>query len=194
MNRNKIPFPIILASASPRRKQLMEEAGYHFTTRVFDTDETIDPTWDPFKTPEYLAQKKARAALAQIKPKEDCLIIAADTIVIKDNQPLGKPENVEHAAEMLRSLSNTVHQVVTGVAFEGTHQFTFNDITDVYMDHLSEKEIKHYIDHYLPLDKAGAYGIQQWIGHNKIKKIVGSYTNVMGLPMHKLYQAIELFT
>lgn len=194
MNRNKIPFPIILASASPRRKQLMEEAGYHFTTRSFDTDETIDPNWDPFKAPEYLAQKKAKAAFAQIKPEEDCLIIAADTIVIKDNHPLGKPENVEHAAEMLRSLSNTVHQVVTGVAFEGTHQFTFHDVTDVYMDHLSENEIKHYINHYLPLDKAGAYGIQQWIGHNKIKKIVGSYTNVMGLPMHKLYQAIELFT
>jgi len=194
MNKMHLPFHLILASASPRRKQLLEEAGYNFTVKVFEIDETIDTAWDLIHSAELLALQKVKEAIKHVNLKEDFLILAADTIVIHNDKPLGKPSSREEAFEMLKSLSNEKHLVVTGVAMSGVHQLSFHDTTEVYFDPMTDEEIYFYIDHYQPYDKAGAYGIQEWIGHNKIKKINGSYTNVMGLPLHKIYQAFELFS
>jgi len=193
IKKMQLPFKLILASSSPRRKQLLEEAGYDFTVKIYEVDETADPNWDIEKTAELIALRKANEALKHIKYKEDYVVLTADTTVICDGELLGKPTSRSDAASMLRKLSNNKHLVVTGVAMNGIHQLSFHETTEVYFDHITNEEISYYIDQYQPFDKAGAYGIQQWIGHNKIKKIVGSYTNVMGLPVQKIYQAFELF-
>ena len=189
---HNLPFDIILASGSPRRAQLLKESGFHFEVQVFEVDETIDPSWPVLKAPEILASIKAKAAAEHIGSMDRKLIIAADTMVILNDAPLNKPADLEEAKQMLKALSGQIHLVVTGVAFEGVHQMSFHDTTEVQFDHLSDREIDYYLHQYKPFDKAGAYGIQQWIGHNKIKSINGSYTNVMGLPTAKLFQAFRL--
>lgn len=186
-------YKIILASASPRRQQLMHDAGFQFEVRLKCTEETYPETLVPVDVPEYLARLKAAAFDGQIAADE--LLITADTIVCLDAKILGKPKNREHAIEILRQLSGQKHTVVTGVCLTTRQkQQTFSSLTDVYFKPLSEEEIIFYIDTYKPFDKAGAYGIQEWIGYIGITRIDGSFYNVMGLPVQKLYEQLQNFT
>lgn len=181
---------IILASQSPRRKQLMEQAGYSFTVVIADVDETNPPGMHGMDVPEFLAKKKA-AAIEKNQPA-DAVIIAADTIVLLDNEILGKPVDVAHAKETLKKLSGRMHKVVTGVCIQkGQDQRSFSVVTEVYFRPLTEEQIDHYIEHYKPMDKAGAYAIQEWIGLLGIERINGDYYNVMGLPIGEVALVLD---
>jgi septum formation protein len=183
---------IILGSQSPRRKELLGQMGYDFGVLVSDIDETIDPELPIHKVPESIAVKKAEALRNQLK--EDEVLITADTLVILDNEAIGKPANEAEAFQILSRLSNQKHLVITGVCLQ-SHAKTicFSATTEVYFGALSPSEIQSYIKRYSPFDKAGSYGIQEWIGYIGVEKIVGSYTNVMGLPTHELYNALKKF-
>ena len=182
---------IILASQSPRRKQLLEQAGYQFSVIVADVDETNPPGMPGAEVPEFLARKKA-AAIQHLAPY--ALIIAADTVVLLGNDILGKPTDTAHAQQMLEQLSGKMHQVVTGVCMQqGEKIVSFSVLTEVYFRTLTTEQITHYITHYHPLDKAGAYAIQEWIGMIGIEKIAGDYYNVMGLPISEVASNMKLF-
>lgn len=184
-------FPIILASKSPRRQELMQLMELDFKVVLKDVDETYPEGLLPAEIAVYIAEKKA-AAFEQ--ERTDSIVITADTIVAFNNEILGKPDDARHAAEMLTKLSGTNHQVYTGVSLAyGAKISSFYDTTEVFFNRLTAEQIAHYIDHYNPLDKAGAYGIQDWIGFIAVEKIIGSYTNVMGLPTEKLYKALLTF-
>ncbi len=172
---------LILASGSPRRKMLLEQAGYQFTVVDANIDETI-PTNIPLdNVPVHLAEQKA-AAVADKYP--GATIIAADTVVILDHSILGKPSDAADAIEMLRKLSGKVHLVVTGVCIRKNNlHHLISSTTEVHFKKLDEETIAYYVDHFKPLDKAGAYAIQEWIGLVGIEKINGDYYNVMGLPV-----------
>jgi len=188
---NSIP-PFILASSSPRRKQLLEEAGFTFEVVSYNTDESFDERMNPIDVVEFLAKKKLLAAHNWLQKR---LVITADTLVFKDNKILGKPQDRKDAVDMLRFLSNGQHEVVTSVCIgyqNHLEQFSVN--TKVQFDKLKKEEIEHYVDQYLPFDKAGSYGIQEWIGLIGIAKIDGSYTNVVGLPLNETYRAIIDFS
>lgn len=186
-------YKIILASGSPRRHQLMRDAGFDFEVRLKSTEEIYPAALSAEKIPEYLSCLKAAAFKDELK--EDELLITADTIVCLGAKVLGKPRNRESAIEMLHQLSGRKHKVVTGVCLTTIHkQQTFSVLTDVYFKDLSEEEIIYYIDRYQPFDKAGAYGIQEWIGYIGIERIDGSFYNVMGLPVQKLYETLKSFT
>jgi len=182
---------IILASQSPRRKQLMEAAELNFEIIIADVDETI-PQGVPAKlVPEFLAKKKATAIESKV---HDALIIAADTIVLANDEILGKPEDEKHAREILKKLSGKKHEVVTGVCMQkGEQQITFSVVTEVHFRELTTEQITHYVAHYKPFDKAGAYAIQEWIGMIGIEKINGDYYNVMGLPIGEVVKKLMLF-
>lgn len=183
--------PIILASKSPRRQQLLRDLGFEFTIKTKDTDETYPEDLKTEAVPEYLAIKKARALLDEV---DNEIIIASDTIVVQSGQILGKPENKEEAYSMLSSLSGKSHEVITGVCLLSKFkEITFKETTLVTFTALSKEEIDNYIKHYQPFDKAGSYGIQEWLGMIAISKIEGSYFNVMGLPTHKLYKELLQF-
>lgn len=185
-------YKIILASASPRRQQLMRDAGFEFEIRLKNTEEIYPGTLAPVEVPEYLSRLKAAAFAAEIQ--DDELLITADTVVCLGAKVLGKPDNREHAIEILRQLSGQKHTVVTGVCLTTRHrQQSFSSFTDVYFKELTEEEIVYYIDHYKPFDKAGAYAIQEWIGYIGIKRIDGSFYNVMGLPVQQLYTTLQSF-
>ncbi|MEG1950633.1 MAG: Maf family nucleotide pyrophosphatase [Odoribacter sp.] len=185
-------YKIILASASPRRHQLMEEAGFKFEVRLKHTEEIYPKELQTEKIPEYLAYLKAKAFENELKADE--LLITADTIVCLGTKTLGKPAHREDAIEMLHQLSGHKHTVVTGVCLTTVRQQkSFSALTDVYFKNLTNEEIIYYIDHYKPFDKAGAYGIQEWIGYIGIERIDGSFYNVMGLPIQKLYEALKYF-
>ncbi len=192
MGKIKLPYKLILASTSPRRQQLMTEAGYTFEIMPSHIPEDIDPKWAIEDIPVKLAYQKANDVRSKIN-NDDTLIIGADTIVVHQGEQLGKPSSRSEAVSMLKRLSNDEHTVITGVCFAGVHNLTFSDTSVVKMDKLTDKEIEFYIQHFNPMDKAGAYGIQEWIGHNKILSFKGSYTNVMGLPMQRIYAALCLF-
>jgi len=182
---------IVLASGSPRRKQLMELAELPFRVLVSDADETNPPGMPGELVPEFLAKKKADA-VHDLAP--DALIIAADTIVLLDHQILGKPKDEADAIHMLSHLSGRMHQVVTGVCIlKGSRQYSFSTTTQVYFRSLSNAQIAHYVSGYKPYDKAGAYAIQEWIGIIGIEKIVGDYYNVMGLPIGELLLHLQQF-
>ena len=186
-----LDFKILLASQSPRRAQLLSESGFsNITIRPTDVDETV-PNDIPIKeAAEFLARKKAK--FAEKFSEQNEIVIAADTIVIRGKKMYNKPENKAAAAQMLRELSGKVHLVVTGVCVIGQgKEISFSEITRVKFADLSDVEIDFYISNYKPYDKAGAYGIQEWIGHCKIDKIEGSFTNVMGLPMHRIYACLK---
>jgi septum formation protein len=186
-------YQIILASASPRRKQLFEELGIQYTIQPKDVDESYDPQLPPQKVAEYLSEKKARA-FSNKEISENTLVIAADTIVAVNDLILGKPENNEDARKMLQQLSGRDHEVITGVTIRTHYNLkTFSVGTRVYFKELSDEEITYYIQNFKPFDKAGAYGIQEWIGHVAIERIEGSYFNVMGLPTHRLYEELISF-
>ncbi len=172
---------IILASQSPRRKQLMEMAELSFEVLIADVDETNPPGMPGEEVPEFLARKKADAVAHLV---QDAIVIAADTVVLLDHHILGKPRDAAHAIEILGQLSGRMHKVVTGVCIrQGAKERGFSVTTEVYFRKLTPTQIEHYVTHYKPFDKAGAYAIQEWIGVTGIEKINGDYYNVMGLPI-----------
>ncbi|GGH71534.1 Maf family nucleotide pyrophosphatase [Phaeocystidibacter marisrubri] len=181
---------IILGSGSPRRKQLLADLGYDFEVRVSDADESAPNHLSAEETVEWVARSKAQALRETLV--DDELLITADTEVWKKNRRYGKPANRESAVEMLRSLSGTSHQVISGICLcnrELLH--TFHVTTEVAFVELSEEMISHYVDTYQPFDKAGAYGIQEWIGMVGIAELSGSYYNVVGLPTTEVFEAIQ---
>ncbi len=175
---------IILGSKSPRRIELLKLMGFQFKLKKLDVDESYPQSLSPIQVALFLSKKKANHYL--IKNNE--ILICADTIVYRDKTVFGKPSSNEDAQNMLQKLSNKQHIVVTGVTLKTNKQtVSFYDKSSVYFKKLSIKEIQYYIKNYNPLDKAGGYGIQDWIGLIGIKNISGSFYNVMGLPTHKLY-------
>ncbi|MEI8278950.1 MAG: Maf family protein [Bacteroidota bacterium] len=180
---------IVLASQSPRRKQLLQEAGYDFTIIVADVDETNPPGMPGEEVPEHLAKKKATAIQHMAT---DTIVIAADTVVLLDHHILGKPTDAAHAKAMLQQLSGRVHYVVTGVCIQdATKQVSFSVTTEVYFRPLTTEQINYYVDKYQPFDKAGSYAIQEWIGMVGIEKINGDYYNVMGLPISEVVKVLN---
>ncbi|MDH5827984.1 Maf family nucleotide pyrophosphatase [Sphingobacterium faecium] len=187
---NLIDKHIILGSQSPRRSQLLSELGLKFEVIVRETDEVVDALLKPIDVVRSIAEKKAAAFLNDF---EHALIITADTIVVTLGQDiLGKPKNKEEAFKVLKMLSGTVHEVITAVCILNNQTLTtFSESTEVEFYPLSDEEINFYIDEFQPMDKAGSYGIQEWIGRIGIKSIKGEYTNVVGLPTARLYQELK---
>ena len=184
---SKVP-PFILASASPRRRELLLRAGFKLNTVTIAIDEAHDGIAEPIEIVRSIATKKLEACTQYL---EDSLVLTADTLVFKDDQILGKPVDKNDAVRMLKLLSNSSHSVVTAVCIGHQDQsYTFHVATEVYFAPLDSEMIEYYIENYRPFDKAGAYGIQEWIGDVAIQKINGSYTNVVGLPMYETSQAI----
>ncbi|HAC22946.1 MAG TPA: septum formation protein Maf [Porphyromonadaceae bacterium] len=188
--KNLDKYNIILASNSPRRKELLSGLDLQFTVNVMaDIDESYPDTLAPSMVPVYLAEKKAAAYMHALK--ENDLLITADTVVCTETEILGKPACKDEAVEMLRKLSGKEHQVVTGVAIVSLGKTeSFASVTSVLFDVLTDEEIDYYVEKYCPYDKAGSYGIQEWIGYIGVKSIKGSYFNVMGLPVQKLYRVL----
>ncbi|MGD9993129.1 MAG: Maf-like protein [Salinivirgaceae bacterium] len=185
-------YQIILASQSPRRQQLLKELGLNFTIEVREVDEVYPGHLQREEIPVYLAQLKAKAFENSIS--ENQLLITADTIVWLNNQVLGKPTDFADAFKMLQSLSGNTHTVYTGVCLKSSKkESSFWAKTDVHFKTLSDEEITSYLNTHKPYDKAGAYGIQEWIGYIGIEHIEGSYFNVMGLPVQKLYEQLKQF-
>lgn len=183
-------YQVILASASPRRSQLLKEMGVQFSVHAKHIDESFNSEFPPQKVAEYLSEKKARS-FSQEELDVDTLIIAADTIVTVNGLILGKPKNADEAKSILNQLSGRDHEVITGVTIRTNNKIkTFSVATIVYFKALTAEEIEYYIKNFKPFDKAGAYGIQEWIGHVAIERIEGSYFNVMGLPTHRLYEEL----
>lgn len=192
MLNNLTKYNIILASKSPRRKQLLEKLGIRFKVENKEVDEIIPNHLALENVPEYLAKLKATPFVNNID--NNTLVITSDTIVCIDNQILGKPSDYDDAFKMLNQLSGKSHQVMTGVhLFSNSKNVSFTAITTVYFKTLSKEEIDYYITNYQPFDKAGAYGIQEWIGHIAVERIEGSYFNVMGLPIQRLYEELRKF-
>lgn len=183
--------PIILASKSPRRQELMKLMELDFKVLLREVDESYPEGLLPAEIAVYIAEKKAAAFK---NDAEGSMVITADTIVAYQKEILGKPDDAHHAAEILNKLSGTNHQVYTGVSIaQGDKIHSFYDVTEVFFNVLTAAQIDHYIRNYNPMDKAGAYGILDWIGFIAVDKIIGSYTNVMGLPTEKLYRALLNF-
>ncbi|SEV82094.1 septum formation protein [Prevotella sp. khp7] len=188
---NNKSYKIILASNSPRRKELLAGLGLPFEVRVLNgIDESFPSSLPVSDVALYIAGKKADAY--RVNMSSDELIITADTIVIVGDEILGKPHDEADAVRMLREISGRTHQVTTGVCLvaEGWER-RFSVTTDVTFKTLSDEEIHYYIDHYHPYDKAGAYGIQEWIGYTGVTGLNGSYYNVMGLPVQRIYEALH---
>lgn len=190
-NLNK--YHVILGSGSPRRKELLSGLDIQFDViKIPDIDESYPEKIEPEKVPEYIAKQKASAYTDRIT--EDTLLITADTVVWTFREILGKPQNREEAIEMLHRLSDKVHEVITGVCITTCDkQVSFSVSAAVAFDKLTEEEIVYYIDKYKPYDKAGAYGIQEWIGYVGVEAINGSFFTVMGLPVQKLYKMLQQF-
>lgn len=183
---------IILASQSPRRKQLLEWAEVPFEIVVADTGEDFPPGLNPEEIAIHIARNKAIAV--QQKRSNNEIILAADTIVVLNEHIIGKPVHREEAITILMALSGEKHQVITGVVIrQGEKEIAFADITDVQFYDLVEKQIEFYIDKYKPYDKAGAYAIQEWIGVVGIKSISGDFYNVMGLPVSRVVRELKKF-
>ena len=186
-------YKIILASNSPRRKELLAGIDVQFEVRVIqDIDESYPADLPTKDIAEYISHKKAAVYQQQMAPDE--LIITADTIVVLGNEVMGKPHDEADARRMLGELSGRTHQVITGVTLTTIQkQISFSVETDVTFKQLSDSEIDYYVSHYKPFDKAGAYGIQEWIGHIGVTGLQGSYFNVMGLPVQRIYEALRQF-
>lgn len=178
--------PLILASSSPRRQYLMKEAGFTFTVEKPEVEEDFPASLPIEQVARFLAAKKAEFFRPRIHEE---IIVTADTVVILGDKILNKPLDRPEAIAMLSQLSGNTHRVMTGVCIVSKEkEESFDDTTEVSFVKLTQKEIEFYVDQYKPFDKAGAYGAQDWIGMVAIEKIVGSYFNVMGLPIHKVYQ------
>ena len=185
-------YKIILASKSPRRHELLAGLNLPFEVVIHEVDEVFPDGLSMEEIPVYLAKLKAEPFYEELT--SETLVITADTIVWIDGTVLGKPNDYEHAAEMLRHLSGKKHVVVTGVCLTTKDkQVSFSATTDVYFKDLSDREIDYYLKNYQPYDKAGSYGVQEWIGYIAIERIEGSYFNVMGLPVQRLYEELRKF-
>ena len=186
-------YRLILASNSPRRKELLAGLGLDYEVRTLpDVDESYPESLQGGDIPLYISRMKADAYKPMLQPDE--LMITADTIVWMDGMVLGKPRNKFGAIEMLRQLSGGVHYVYTGVSITTqTRQESFYVATEVRFANLTDEEIEYYVDTYQPMDKAGAYGVQEWIGYIGVENIKGSYFNVMGLPVQRLYTELKKF-
>lgn len=184
---------IILASASPRRKELMEGLGLNFTIDTRNNFQEVVPDGlDVNLVPEYLAKGKSYGFHRELE--DDEIIITADTMVMCDGKILGKPSDKENAMQMLKMLQSNTHTVITGVCIRSREkEDSFSVTTKVFFNELSDEELDYYIENYRPYDKAGAYGVQEWIGHIGISRIEGSYFNVMGLPVQRLYTELQKF-
>jgi septum formation protein len=183
-------YHIILASGSPRRQQFLKDLDLDFEIRLKEVEEVYPENLQAVEITNYLATLKAKAFEGELKDHE--LLITSDTIVWLHNKALGKPKDYQDAYAILKSLSNTTHEVITSVCFK-THvkTETIAEVTQVTFKNLSDEAIKYYLDNYKPYDKAGAYGIQEWIGLIGISRIEGSYTNVVGLPTEKVYHYLN---
>ena len=188
MLREKLKkYKIILASGSPRRQQFFKDLDLDFEIRLKDVEEIFPPELKAVEITDYLAELKAKAFEGELKENE--ILVTSDTIVWHQNKALGKPKNAEEAFAMIKSMSNTTHDVITSVCFKTTESSTLlHDVTKVTFNDLSDEAILYYIENYKPYDKAGAYGIQEWFGFMAVAKVEGSYTNVMGLPTAKVYE------
>jgi septum formation protein len=184
-----LTHPLILASSSPRRQYLMREAGFEFTVEKPEADESFPPNLPVDQVARYLAVKKAEQFRTTIHHE---IVVTADTVVILDGEILNKPADRDEAIAMLHKLSGRTHLVMTGVCIlSAEKEESFDDTTEVTFKQLTRQEIEYYVDHYKPYDKAGAYGAQDFIGMIAIEKITGSYFNVMGLPIHKVYEHLK---
>ncbi len=185
-------FNIILASRSPRRQQLLRELGLKFDVVIKDYEETFPEGLNGEEIARYVAFKKAASFENEISDNE--IVIAADTIVWCNNKVLGKPVNQEDAFAILKEISGNTHEVITGVSLRSkSKELTFSDSTKVTFETFTDEEIYYYIDKFKPYDKAGAYGIQEWIGILACSHIDGSYFNVVGLPVQRLYKELQRF-
>lgn len=188
-------YNVILASNSPRRRELLADLGIKFSVKTLKgIDESYPPGLPVLEIAEYVSRKKARLYFNDMRSGD--LVITADTVVVLGDKVLGKPKDADDARRMLRELSGKTHKVVTGVTIASREEIYFNTssfsaVTDVEFAKLSDEDINYYVDNYSPLDKAGAYGIQEWIGCMGVRNINGSFYNVMGLPLHRLYTELN---
>lgn len=183
-------YTLILASGSPRRQQFFKDLDLDFEIRLKDVEEIYPSELKGQEITDYLAELKAAAFDGSLKPNE--ILITSDTIVWHNGMALGKPKDEEDAFKILKSLSNTTHDVITSVCFKTNEKsVVINETTKVTFNALSDEAILYYLKNYKPYDKAGAYGIQEWIGFVAVAKVEGSYTNVMGLPTHKVYEYLS---
>ncbi len=183
---------LILGSKSPRRSFLLQSLDLDFEVRSIEVEEIYDPQLAPHQVVEYLAELKSKAYTHSLKENE--IILCSDTVVVFKNKIIGKPKDADHAKMTIAQLANNTHYVYTGVCIKSTKKESiFHDVSEVTLNPMEEAEIEYYVNKYNPLDKAGAYGIQEWIGYAKIKSIKGSYANIMGLPVHKVYEQLKTF-
>ena len=191
--KEKLKYKIILSSNSPRRKELLAGLDLDFTVRVMpDVDESYPDDLPVEEIPLYIAREKAAAYVSTMAADE--LVITADTVVVLGNEVLGKPVDRDDALRMLRALSGKTHQVITGVCLTTCdRQHSFGVTTDVTFKEFTNDELNYYINRYKPYDKAGAYGIQEWIGYVGVTALNGSYFNVMGLPVQRIYTELQRF-
>ena len=193
MLTNLKKYNIVLASKSPRRQELLKGIGVEFSVLTKDVDESYSKNISVFDVAPFLSLKKAKAFEESELP-ENYLVITADTIVVVNDKILGKPVDAEDATNMLRLISGKKHSVITGVTIRTAKRIkTFSVTSKVSFDVLDEDEIEYYVSEFKPFDKAGSYGIQEWIGYIGVNNVEGSYFNVMGLPTHKLYQMLKFF-
>ncbi len=193
LNEKLKSYHIILASGSPRRQQFFKELGLDFEVRLKPVNEVFPQHLRHSEITDYLAQLKSQPFNDELKVND--ILITSDTIVWHINKAIGKPKDKQDAFNMIRSLSGKTHEVITSICFKTkTSQKIVHDITKVTFKDFTEEEIWYYIKNYNPLDKAGAYGIQEWIGHIGVTKIEGSYFNVMGLPVHLVYKTLNDMT
>ena len=183
-------YTLILASGSPRRQQFFKDLDLNFEIRLKEIEEVYPPELQAEAITNYLAELKASAFEGELKENE--ILITSDTIVWHNNKALGKPKDEQDAFAILQSLSNATHEVITSVCFKTKAKTdTIFEVTKVTFNALSDQAIHYYLDHYKPYDKAGAYGIQEWIGFVGVAKIEGSYTNVMGMPTDKVFNYLN---
>jgi len=183
---------LILGSKSPRRSELIGALGFEFTIRTKETDESYPFQMAAKDVAVFVAKKKADALRSTLNENE--VLICADTVVILDGKVLGKPKDMQEAKETIKELAGKSHSVITGIAIQTkTEETLFSCETIVLFGQISEEEIKRYIRHFKPFDKAGSYGIQEWIGHAFIERIEGSYNNVVGLPTNQVYKALQQY-
>ena len=191
MLRNKLKkYILILASGSPRRQQFFKDLDLDFEIRLKEIEEIYPPELKAHEITNYLAELKASAYEGELNPNE--ILITSDTIVWHNDKALGKPKDEQDAFEILESLSNSTHEVITSVCFKTIEKVEIShEVTKVTFNELSEESIRYYVENYKPYDKAGSYGIQEWIGFIGVSKIEGSYANVMGMPTDKVYEYLN---
>ena len=193
MLENLKKYNVVLASKSPRRQELLRGVGLDFTVVTKDIDESYSSNISVYDVAPFLSVKKAKA-FDEAELPDNYMIITADTVVVVNDEILGKPQNTEDAYEMLNKISGKKHSVITGVTIRTKDKMkTFSVVSKVSFEVLDKEEIEYYVNTFKPYDKAGAYGIQEWIGYIGVNHVEGSYFNVMGLPTHKLYKMLKTF-